>query len=85
MTDYSASPVPTMKLLILNHKSLAWIATTFVLTPVTAYYLSIAGYLPMDPINAAINGFLFSIVYVGYRVLQVYRVVKLRSKMNTTE
>ena len=85
MTDNSAPPVPTMKSLMLNQKSLAWLVATFVLTPVTAYYLSIAGYLPMDPVNAAIDGFLFSIVYVGYRVLQAYRVVKLRSKMNVNE
>jgi len=53
-----------------------------VLTPITAYYLSIGGYLPMDPIIAAISGFLVAIVYVGYRVVMVYRVVRLRSKMN---
>jgi len=85
LSDNTAPPVPTMKSLMFNRKSLAWITATFVLTPVTAYYLAIAGYIPMSPVDAAINGFLFSIVYVGFRVLQVYRIVKLRSKMNVNE
>lgn len=85
MTDNSAPPVPTMKSQIFNRKSITWLVATIALTPVTAYYLSVAGYLPTSPIDAAISGFLFSIVYVGYRVLQVYRVVKLRSKMNVNE
>lgn len=85
MTDYTTPQVPTMKSLMFNRKSLVWITATFVLTPVTAYYLAIAGYIPMNPVDAAINGFLFSIVYVGFRALQVYRVVRMRSKKNVSE
>ena len=85
LTDNTALQVPTMKLLMFNRRSLAWITATFVLTPITAYYLAIAGYILMTPVDAAINGFLFSIVYVGFRVLQVYRIVKLRSKTYVTE
>lgn len=85
MTDNTALQVPTMKLLMFNRRSLAWITATFVLTPVTAYYLAIAGYIIMNPVDAAINGFLFSIVYVGFRVLQAYRVVRMRSKTNVNE
>lgn len=85
MTDNTALQVPTMKLLMLNRRSLAWITATFVLTPITAYYLAIAGYILMNPVDAAINGFLFSIVYVGFRVLQAYRVVRMRSKTDVTK
>ena len=85
LTDNTAPPVPTMKSLMFNHKSLSWIVATFVLTPVTAYYLAMAGYILMAPIDAAINGFLFSIVYVGFRVLQAYRAIKLRSKTYENE
>jgi len=85
MTDNTAPQVPTMKLLMFNRRSLAWITATFVLTPITAYYLAITGYILMNPVDAAINGFLFSIVYVGFRVLQAYRIVKLRSKTNVNE
>jgi len=85
LTDYTAPQVPTMKLLMFNRRSLAWITATFVLTPITAYYLAIAGYILMNPVDAAINGFLFSIVYVGFRVLQAYRIVKLRSKTDVNE
>ncbi len=85
LTDYTAPQVPTMKSLMFNRKSLAWIAATFVFTPITAYYLAMVGYILMNPVDAAINGFLFSIVYVGFRVLQAYRVVRMRSKKNVTE
>jgi len=85
LADYTAPQVPTMKSLMFNRKSLAWITATFVLTPVTAYYLAMAGYILMNPVDAAINGFLFSIVYVGFRVLQAYRVVRMRSKKNVNE
>ncbi len=85
LADYTAPQVPTMKSLMFNRKSLAWITATFVLTPITAYYLAMAGYILMNPVDAAINGFLFSIVYVGFRVLQAYRVVRMRSKKSVTE
>ena len=85
LTDYTAPQVPTMKSLVFSRTSLQWITVTFVLTPITAYYLAITGYILMNPVDAAINGFLFSIVYVGFRVLQAYRVVKLRSKTNVNE
>ena len=41
---------------------------TLFLTPVIAWSLAVLGYIPFDPILAGINGFLFSLVYVGYRV-----------------
>jgi len=82
MTDNTAPSVPTVRSQIFNRLSIVWLVATFVLTPITAYYLAIAGYIPMDPVDAAINGFLFSIVYIGYRVLQAYRVIRMRSKMN---
>ena len=44
-----------------------WTFTIF-LTPVVAWALAIFRYIPFDPTLAAINGFLFSLVYVGYRV-----------------
>jgi len=39
----------------------------------------------MDPISAAIDGFLVAIVYVGFRIALAYRAVRLRSKINTVE
>ncbi len=85
VTDNTAPPVPTIRSQIFNRLSIAWLVATFVLTPITAYYLAMAGYIPMNPVDAAINGFLFSIVYVGYRVIRVYRAIKMRSKMNANE
>ncbi len=85
MTEDIPKPLPTMQTVMFSPKTMAWLVSTFVLTPITAYYLSIGGYLPMDPIIAAISGFLVAIVYVGYRVVMVYRVVRLRSKMNIGE
>ncbi|MHA1928151.1 MAG: hypothetical protein ACTSV2_06195 [Candidatus Thorarchaeota archaeon] len=41
---------------------------TIFLTPVIAWSLAVLGYIPFDPILSGINGFLFSLVYVGYRV-----------------
>ena len=40
---------------------------TIFLTPVIAWSLAVLGYIPFNPILAGINGFLFSLVYVGYR------------------
>jgi len=40
---------------------------TIFLTPVVAGALAVLGYIPIDPILAGINGFLVSLVYVGYR------------------
>ena len=40
---------------------------TIFLTPVVAWALAVLGYIPIDPILAGINGFLVSLVYVGYR------------------
>lgn len=40
---------------------------TIFLTPVVAWALAVFGYIPIDPILAGINGFLFSLVYIGYR------------------
>ncbi len=80
MTEDNSTPLPTMKTVMFDSNSIAWLVSTFVLTPITAFYLSLMGYLPMDPITAAISGFLVAIVYVGYRVVMAYRVIKLRSK-----
>ena len=41
---------------------------TIFLTPVIAWLLAVLGYIQINPILAGINGFLFSLVYVGYRV-----------------
>ncbi len=40
---------------------------TIFLTPVVAWGLAVLGYIPFDPILAGINGFLVSLVFVGYR------------------
>jgi len=85
LTNEIDTPLPSFQTQIFNPMSVAWIVTTFVLTPITAYYLSIMGFLPMDPISAAIDGFLVAIVYVGFRIALAYRAVRLRSKINAVE
>lgn len=59
-----------------------WIVATFVLTMAAASLLAYTGFLSTDPISAATDGFLVAIVYVGYRVLNAYRSLRLRAKMN---
>lgn len=49
-----------------------WIVSTAVLTIVAAVVLAEFGYIPMDPISAAISGALVALVYIGYRV--AYRI-----------
>ncbi len=60
-----------------------WIIATFIFTILTASVLSYTGFLITDPLTAAIDGFLVAIVYVGWRVVQAYRVLRLREKMNS--
>ena len=73
---------PPMKTEIFSRQNNAWIVATFVLTMAAASLLAYTGFLPTDPITAATDGFLVALVYVGYRVLQAYRVLRLRAKMN---
>lgn len=40
---------------------------SLILTPIIAYALAFYGYIPFDPLYAAIAGFAVAIVYVGYR------------------
>jgi len=82
LTDGIATEVSPMNTQIFSRQANMWIVATFVLTMATAYLLSYTGFLSTDPITAAIDGFLVSIVYVGYRVLNASRVRRLRAKMN---
>lgn len=85
LTDGIASEVTPIKMQIFSRQNKLWIIATFVLTMATAALLSYTGFLSTDPISAAIDGFLVAIVYVGYRVFQAYRVLRLREKMNIEE
>ncbi|MDF1540807.1 MAG: hypothetical protein P1Q69_18060 [Candidatus Thorarchaeota archaeon] len=40
---------------------------SLILTPIIAYILAFYGYIPFDPLYAALSEFAFAIVYVGYR------------------
>ncbi|MFW9909959.1 MAG: hypothetical protein ACFFEF_15430 [Candidatus Thorarchaeota archaeon] len=40
---------------------------SFIFTPITAWLLSFYGFIPFEPLHAAIMGFGVAIVYVGYR------------------
>jgi hypothetical protein len=57
-----------------------WILSTFVFTMLAASVLAYFRFLPMDPFNAAIDGFLVATVYVGFRIFLAYRTLKLREK-----
>ena len=83
LVDGIASEVIPIKTQIFNRQSSMWIVSTFVLTMAAAAVLSYTGFLPTDPISAATDGFLVAIVYVGFRVLNAYRVLRLRAKMNS--
>ena len=80
VTSEITPPVPEIKTRIFSRETKLWILSTFVFTMLAASVLSYAGILPMDPLNAAIDGFLVATVYVGYRILQAYRVLRLRQK-----
>ena len=82
LVDVIATDVSPMKTQIFSRQANLWIVATFVLTMAVASLLSYTGFLSTDPITAAVDGFLVSIVYVGYRVLNTYRVRRLRVKMN---
>lgn len=58
----------------------AWMVATFILTPLTASILSIAHYIPTDPVTAAIDGVIVAIVYVGFRIGNALRRWRLFSK-----
>lgn len=82
LTDGIAPDITPIRSQIFTRQSNMWIVSTFVLTMATAVLLSYTGIYPLDPISAATDGFLVAIVYVGFRVLNAYRVLRLRAKMN---
>ncbi len=63
---------------LFTRRDYLWMAATFTLTPIVAALLSLGGYIPFDVFTAGISGFLVSLVYVGFRVANVYRVVSIR-------
>lgn len=65
-TSAGSSPRPTTPF------TNTWIVSTAVLTVVAAVVLAQFGYIPMDPVSAAVSGALVAIVYIGYRV--AYRI-----------
>lgn len=85
LTDDVTPSLPSLQTPIFTRRTNIWIVSTFVFTVLTASALSYTGFLATDPVTAAIDGFLVAIVYVGYRVLNAYRVRGLRSKMNKEE
>lgn len=58
---------------LFGQRDYAWMIATFVITPLTASALAIAGYIPTDPMTAAIDGLLVSFMYVGFRVINAWK------------
>jgi hypothetical protein len=85
LSEASVPSPPEIRSKIFSRETNAWIVATFVLTMLAASVLSYTGVLITDPVTAAIDGFLVASVYVGYRILQAYRVLRLRSKMKPVE
>lgn len=65
-TPTDSSPRPTTPF------TNTWIVSTAVLTVLAAVVLAQFGYIPMDPVSAAVSGALVAMVYIGYRV--AYRI-----------
>ncbi|MHA2084859.1 MAG: hypothetical protein ACXABD_13960 [Candidatus Thorarchaeota archaeon] len=59
-----------------------WVSVilTLTLTPLAAVFLSEFGYIQLDVITAAIDGFLVALVYVLFRVGNAKRVENLKAK-----
>ena len=83
LSEITTPLTPTIRAQVFSRRHTAWIVATFIFTILTASILSYTGYLATDPFTAAIDGFLVASVYVGWRVLQAYRVVRLRMKMQS--
>lgn len=84
MVNLSEVTVPsthTIRAQVFSRGNIAWIIATFTLTMLAASVLSYTGFLVTDPLTAAIDGFLVATVYVGWRVIQAYRVLRLRAKL----
>jgi len=54
---------------------------TFILTPLAAATLAITGYIQTSPMIAAIDGLLVSFMYVGFRVVNAMRRLRLYKQM----
>jgi len=83
LSDVTSSSTPPIRTQVFSREHIVWIIATFTLTMLAASVLSYTGFLVTDPLTAAVDGFLVAIVYVGWRVLQAYRVLRLRAKMNS--
>ena len=82
MTDDDTTPsIQTIQSQIFSRQTNMWIVSTFVFTIMTASALSYTGFLQTDPLTAAVDGFLVAIVYVGFRVLNAYRALRLHSRV----
>ena len=62
---------------LFSQKAYAWMISTFILTPLAAAVLAITGFLPTSPMIAAIDGLLVSFMYVGFRVVNAMRCLRL--------
>ena len=60
-----------------EQRDYAWMLATFVLTPLTAAALAVTGFIPTDPMMAAVDGLLVSFMYVGFRVINAWRRLRL--------
>ncbi|TFG35003.1 hypothetical protein EU527_00715 [Candidatus Thorarchaeota archaeon] len=83
MSNNTTTNLKISKSAYFTTKDYVWMVSTFATTPIVASMLSIAGYIPIDPITAAIDGFIVSIVYVGYRVLDAYRKISLHRRLQS--
>jgi len=68
-----------------EQRDYAWMLATFVLTPLTAVALVFTGYIHVDPMMAAIDGLLVSFMYVGFRVINAWRRLRLFRRAQATK
>jgi len=83
LSEVTSASAPAIRTQVFSRENTLWIIATFTLTMLAASVLSFTGFLVTDPLTAAVDGFLVATVYVGWRVLQAYRVLRLRAKMNS--
>ena len=83
LSEVTSPSTPALRTQVFSRAHIVWIITTFTLTVLAASVLSHTGFIVTDPLTAAVDGFLVATVYVGWRVLQAYRVLQLRTKMQT--
>ena len=83
LSEVTSPSTPALRTQVFSRAHIVWIITTFTLTVLSASVLSYTGFIVTDPLTAAVDGFLVATIYVGWRVFQAYRVLKLRANKSS--